>query len=92
MISLKTGAELEDELIKAREWIEANPDFDSTYAVKNIKILQANNENVVSRLRIEMSPDYTVWTAGLYKQTRKNEKTFGFRTTVQKDCAKVSSP
>jgi hypothetical protein len=93
----KTDEELDLELRKAQDYIDAHPSYDSTYAKKNIKVLKANNEMGVLRLRIETSPMYTIWTGRLYKQKRENEQTYGFRgngfkVTYKNNDAKVSLP
>ncbi len=51
----KIGEELDHELQKADDWINANPSFDSTFARKNMKILTNNNATGVARRGISTS-------------------------------------
>ena len=51
----KSGPDLDRELRKAQDYIDAHPSSESTNAKKNIKVLKANNEMGILRFRIEMS-------------------------------------
>ena len=75
----KIGRDLDCELLLAKNYIDAHPYSDFTNAIKNIKILKDNNNLGDSRLRIQMSTMYTIWTGRLYRQKSKHEQTYGFR-------------
>jgi hypothetical protein len=68
----KTSAKLEDELKKAREWMDEHPYFDSSFAEHNMKILSNNNALGGNRLRVSASRKFTFWTMSLYPKKSEN--------------------